>query len=615
MSINTEQNNTRGDTKVPETAPPLQTNSGNSPSSGGIVDFVKDMFVDDAGSIKTGNVIGAVGMALLGGFLGSGAGWIGALVGGLGGLAGGALAGPLIQNGIDFISEKVFNVAPSSGFARTQGTSPSADTVTRTQQPFVQIDGATEFRELITPNLDRFKEITAENATRVSTLEQRRHDIMEQPHGEYRQKLIRAHLSEEGAVQQWLANAEEWNRVANDWNNGIDGKPSERSIITQNYEKARGNLGFAPNATGTEVIGAAPTGDLEIPEFGSKFNNLARKLSDEDPLKWDQKPRRERLMQGMIDIDQQIESLRPGGSGGVDWAIESDSWGRWTNNTVSVGGYVGWWDTSDADKNVHHLASSWQDCKTDCVKLLRNSETIQPSGEVLEYARAKAIQGRNFARDEGDKGAEKNFGHMLHYIDALEAREQGVQALNETNQRVSQYARGPASEFQGYVEHVQGFRNDVDHMNQQIVSLNQNQIRIIERGMSATPSDDDKRYITVQNDANNSIITMVAEKNNAQWNITHRFNGNFEQGKVNDANRLSTPMPVSDIFTDKGIMEADNLGAAIKKPAITMAASLGISNTSPDQEKKTDLAPGSEVAPTPAAPIKPKETEQGIPTM
>jgi hypothetical protein len=538
------------------------------------------MFVDSSGKMKLGTVIATVALGGLGAYLGSGSGIMGMLGFGAAGAVGGTLLGPMVSGLLD----SLLGTNNAASFARTPMVQATPDAVTRTQQPILQPGAPTVNTTLVTPNLDRFAALNSDNASLLTSLEQRRRAIenlaINDPN---RARHIDAHLGAEGTVQQYSANAEEWNRVATEWNRG------ERNTINTAYNQARSGLGFAAPAPGAApALREAPTGNLNIPRPGGTFGSVSVDLFDaanpgrnraQNETAWNALTPRQQNQQAMLLVEERVALLRPGGGGPIDWSTEnaSRSWGRTFNNVVSLGGNITWWNSALEEKDgTQNGICSWGDCKRDAVHILRDSERYQPTNETLDNAMVKIQNGIRMAQEDGNQKEADNFRLMEQYVNSLRARGEGRDAMQTMNRNLAEYVNGPANEFKGFVTEVQGFRDNVNQMNQQVASLNQQQVRVKARGATTTPPDANKQFITVIDDRNNTTVTMVAEKVGGNWQVTNSFQGDFNAANVNETTRLQTPMPSADIFTDNGIKTTANLGNTMRQVLMPMQARLGL---------------------------------------
>jgi hypothetical protein len=594
-------------TVAPPPSAALVTAPGSTPTgsgrSGGFLDMIKGMFVDPAGNMKTSTILSTVLLGGIGAYMGSGSGIMGMLGFGAAGAIGGTLAAPLLKGVFDWVAQNLLGITPDPSIPRNNNIpQASPDAVTRTQQPILQVGAPTVNATLVTPNLDRFAEINRNNVNIFTRLEDTRRQIESMPTSDpQRATLTDRMLSNEGVLQQYVSNTEAWNAAGTQWNNG------ERKTIIEAFDRARGGLGFAPRAGGPDPIPEAPTGAINIPrpsgllgEVGRRSWNANRPEGSKD---WESMNPREQINTATTVVENEISRLRPGAPGGISLeSIGNSSNGRGVNRTFSLGGS---WTSYNpflwagrnlggselkVENGTYNLASNAADVQNDLNQLLSGADGVNLSPEVLRQARAKAQQGIAFC-DQGPDSVytwstatpadiqkiRNNFERVVQYTEALEARSQIAPLQAQVNQAVGNYVNGPAAKFPEFVTQVQGFRDNVNQMNQQVASLNQQQVKIKSRGASTTPPDENKQYITVVDDRNNSTVTMVAEKVGGNWQITNTFQGDFDAAKASDAaTRLPTPMPTPDIFTDNGVKTTTNLGNAVRQAVMPMQARLGI---------------------------------------
>ncbi len=606
------------------TTPGANANGAGRSGMGGIWETIKGMFVDPAGNMKTTSIISTIGLGALGAWLGSGSGTIGLLLGGVGGAVGGALGAPLIQQAVDWVSTNVLGIPPAPPVIPRNNVAPSAapDTVVRTDQPIVQPGAPTVNTTLVTPNLDRFADINTRNVNTFTRLEDQRRRIETMPANDpNRQRLTQEMLANEGILQQYVSNSQEWNTAATQWNAG------ERNNIIAAYDRAQAGLGFPARASGAPApIPEAPTGTITIARPTGVLAEVSRRAwNNSRPAgagDWESMDARQQIATASTVVDGEIARLRPGVPGGINIEpIGSASNGRGVNRTLgnvaNVVSFGNWKPLYDDKTGVHNRASNAADVQLDIGDLLRGADGANLSPEVLARVRSKAQLGMQFC-DEGPSkvytwgtatpaeiaGIRANFQRVVEYTDALEARGQIPALQTQVNQTVGAYVNGPAAQFPTFVTNVQGFRDNVNQMNQQVASLNQNQVRITGRGASSTPPDENKKYVTVRDERNNTEITMVAEKSaDNKWKVTHTFAGGFNAANMTEANRLNPQMEIPDMFTDAGVRGATpNIGAAIRQALVPMQARLGITAAPAVGTTTVTPTPPTVVTPPPATP-------------
>jgi hypothetical protein len=568
----------------PPTASPQPSSGGFSGILSSAGDFIGNMFKDpQTGQTSTSKILITLGLGALGAYMGSGSGIMGMLGFGAAGALGGSLLAPVIMPLIDSVLGMLGLKSPGQQMpGLVPPTQPDRDITVRRNITVAQPGQEKPIETFIdTPNMDRFKKVSDETHGLVSELVTQRRDIEGMADGVQRSGAIRILLEREGKASKLLANTQEWDKMAADWSK--PGGESER--LKAAYKRAKEALGESFN---DNMVPQPPKIDPKLPDLPPDLKSYA------------------------------INSFA--GSGGGTEAEFNARYPR-TQDKITFA-----WNAADQEMKDNtpnftatrgRLFGLGPRTKAWGPEFLENQQRLDSWyaekafnernwDEVINRARSGINASKGTFSDDNEAIAE--FQKAERYAIAAKKRDALDGVRTETYREIQRIETETSTKFPQFI-------NDVTKMEAEIKTMNLE----MQRGIKVTaraevPGKADQRYVTFLDKATNTEMTIVARKVGEQWQMVSSFKDKFDPAKAEDAaNMAPTPIPVADIFTDRGIVNNTDFAKAVNDTLVPVRSRLGIAPAAPAVTTLTTGAPT--VTTTVSAPLATPTVTTGAPAI
>lgn len=555
--------------------------------------FLGNTYGNEYTGPKWGAILGTVataGIGVLFASSSSGGSVIPTLVGGVVGAGAGVAMGGTFNSLSETVMGWLGIRTPRYGqIPRPEVPAPHRDSVITQDVTLAQPSGPPVNSYLIRPNPERFQGIMNRMAESVNQLVQRRTAIetlpLNSPEFTGGANALR---QDERNADQLIQNGLLWEQERTRWNR--DEIPRLQTGMT----RARQGLGFT-GAEANVTIEPAPGHEFRMPTLPARFNTYGRNRFAEhgDVADWDRMDVLHRLRFIQVKLDEEYNNLRPGN--GIDIAaLRPTILGHRVNVSFLT-------DNPPVRWAAEQIGGVMITNETDELGQLLSRQP--PSSSDLDRIEqlTDSFRGWLISRTPGDREALDEVAKVERYVEVMRLRLQANNVQQGVYQELDAFQSVVRTQFQPFVERVNALDVQIQGLDRQLRSLEQQQMRIVARGQ--VPGEAGNYFITVTDERNNSTLTMIGHATAASasnFQVVRAFRGGFDMGRASDpANQLATPMPVADIFTNDGVERIPNLGQIIRQATTTMQVRLGIDPgsgivpSSPVVAPPTNLPPGA----------------------